>query len=105
MTPNYHNIFKDMINKNYPNLKINCEIILQKEILSVLDVIALNKILSGNLNDDLRNKDQKYRAYNECAIIEILQYGQKHKFNNTHLAKHFNLSRNTVAKWKKIFLL
>lgn len=104
MIPDYHNIFKDMINKKYPNLKNECEIILKKNRLSALDVIALNKIISGKVNNKSCIENQKYRAYDENSIIKILQYGQKYKLNNVHLAIHFNISRNTVTKWKRNFL-
>ncbi|PWN58404.1 transposase [Chryseobacterium viscerum] len=105
MMPDYHNIFNDMIEKKDPNLKTDCEIILRKNRLSVLDIISLNKIIFGKVTQDPGKENQKYRAYDRNVIIEMLQYGQKHKLNNTQLAQHFNLSRNTVAKWKKNIIL
>lgn len=33
----------------------------------------------------------------------MLDYQKGNGLNNTGLAKHFSLSRNSVAKWKKYF--
>lgn len=92
-----------MINKEYPHLKNECEIILRKNRLSALDVIALSKIISGKVNNKSHSENQKHRAYDKNSIIKILDYGQKQKLNNIHLARHFKISRNTVAKWKRKF--
>ncbi|HUH25918.1 MAG TPA: helix-turn-helix domain-containing protein [Flavobacterium sp.] len=47
--------------------------------------------------------NQKYRSYDKATIIEILNYQKKNGLNNTQLANHFKLSRNTVAKWERLF--
>ena len=99
--PDYHNIFNDLIAQKDPDLKKECEMLLKKNKLSVLDIIALHKIIFRKGSKDRGSENQKYKTYDQAAVVEILQYGQKHKLNNTHLAEHFNLSRNTIAKWKK----
>ncbi|KFC21606.1 hypothetical protein [Chryseobacterium sp. FH1] len=99
MKPNYKNIYTDIIQNKYPNKQNDCALILKKSNLSELDVIALNKIIFGKADN------QKYKSYNKTTILEILDYKKKKKLNDSQLANHFQLSRNTVAKWKKMFLI
>lgn len=47
--------------------------------------------------------NKSHRAYSKEAIYKILEYQKKNCLNNTQLAKHFKLSRNTVTKWKILF--
>ncbi|WP_288436734.1 HTH domain-containing protein [uncultured Chryseobacterium sp.] len=94
--PDYKKIYSDMIAEKFPEHK-ECHKILDKEELSQLDVIVLNNILFNNKNHN------KHRSYSEETILEILRFQKKNNWNNSELAKHFNLSRNTVTKWKKYF--
>lgn len=103
-TPNYKKIYTDIINEKFPSKKELCQNILNKEALTFLDIINLNKKLFNNLNKEIKQENQKYRSYNKETILQILEYQVKNRLNNTQLAIHFNLSRNTVAKWKKIYL-
>ena len=100
--PDYKRIYSDLIAEKFPNRE-ECKTILNKKILTELDVINLNNILFKNSNSDTLSFNQKHRSYSEKTILEILQYQRKNKLNNMKLAMHFKLSRNTVAKWKKIF--
>ena len=34
----------------------------------------------------------------------MLKYQEKHHLNNSQLALYYKISRNSVAKWKKLFL-
>jgi hypothetical protein len=102
-TPDYKRIYSDLIAEKFPNRE-ECKIILSKERLSELDVITLNSILFKDNNKDTILFNQKHRSYSQDTILEILQYQKKNKLNNIQVAKHFRLSRNTVAKWKKMFL-
>ncbi|WP_312553773.1 helix-turn-helix domain-containing protein [Empedobacter brevis] len=99
MEINYYQIYMDLITKKYPEKKEEILPLLKDKKLSALDVIKINKRLFGSSN----NMNGKYRSYIESDIVKILDYQIKNKLNNTQLAKHFNLSRNTVSKWKKIF--
>lgn len=101
-SPNYKRIYNDMITKKYPQKKEECYSILQKEKLSLLDVISLNLKLFNEENSVL---NQQLRSYDKPSILEILDYQKKNRINNTELAAHFKISRNTVTKWKKIFQL
>ncbi len=99
--PDYRRIYSDIIEMNYPDKHKDCESILAKEEITLFDVLILNKIIFKH--EDLRS-NQKHRSYDRRTIEKILSYQIKNKLNNSSLALHFNLSRNTVAKWKKQFL-
>ena len=99
-TPNYKRIYSDILNKRYPEKKEVCNPIIEKANLSAFDVIMLNeKIFGANTS-----YNQKLRSYSKSDIIRFLDYQKKHNLNNSQLANYFKLSRNTVAKWKKMFL-
>lgn len=99
-SPNYKKIYTDIVEIKYPHKKESCAAILAKKELQTIDVIRLNeKIFGGSKLDN-----QKYRTYDAPTIQQILDYQKKNQLNNTQLAKHFQLSRNTVAKWKNTYL-
>ncbi|MCT3897602.1 helix-turn-helix domain-containing protein [Elizabethkingia anophelis] len=105
-TPDYKRIYKDIIDIKYPDKKTECEFLLNKPNLSVLDVIELNIRIFGivpNRSTEIFN--QKLRSYRRADILKILDYQKEHRLNNSQLAKHFKVSRNTLAKWKKLFLV
>ncbi|MGI9580210.1 helix-turn-helix domain-containing protein [Chryseobacterium sp. RRHN12] len=99
-TPDYIKIYTDLINRKYPERMHSCADLLSKKDLSVIDVITLEKMI-------LQNKDAedvgKFRSYRENDIVQLLLYQKKHQLNNTQMASVFRLSRNTIAKWKKMF--
>ncbi|ANF49118.1 transposase [Chryseobacterium glaciei] len=101
---NYKRIFTDIITKKFPEKITECRSILDKKALSVLDVIELNRKIFGNSDKSTQIFNQKERSYNESAILKILDYQKKNKLNNSQLALHFKMSRNTISKWKKIFI-
>ncbi len=68
----------------------------------MMDAIILNNIITGN-NSDLFSTNQRLKSYDRSAILQMLEYQKKHGLNNIQLAKHFKISRNSVAKWKKMF--
>ncbi|WP_228388385.1 helix-turn-helix domain-containing protein [Chryseobacterium sp. CBo1] len=70
-----------------------------------MDVITLNSKIFNLSDKDTHHFNQKHKSYDEQTILEILDYQRKHKLNYIELATHFKLSRDTVAKWKKIFLV
>ena len=68
-----------------------------------MDVITLNaKIFKLNDKETL-DFNQKHKSYDQETILQILTYQNKEKLNNIQLANHFNLSRNTVSKWKRLY--
>ncbi|MGU9940420.1 helix-turn-helix domain-containing protein, partial [Empedobacter brevis] len=103
-TPDYKKIYEDILNIKYPEKKEICQGILNKTTLSTFDVIALNRKIFGEKNLNIKSLNQKYRSYSILDRKEILDYQKKHNLNNNELANHFKLSRNTIAKWKKMFL-
>ncbi|NML69137.1 helix-turn-helix domain-containing protein [Chryseobacterium sp. RP-3-3] len=104
MMPNYKLIYGDIIKKKYPHKKLQCHTILNKEQLSVLDVIKLNDIIFDSTHKEAGIFNQMLRSYDQSAILEILDYQKANKLNNTQLALEFKLSRNSISKWKKIFV-
>jgi len=103
-TPDYKTIYEDILQKKYPHKKEECKALLSKENLTVLNIIELNQRIFGK-DKDSEQFNQKHRAYSKSDILKILDYQKKHQFTNVQLANHFKLSRNTVAKWKKMFFV
>lgn len=102
-TPDYKKIFEDIISMKCPNKYKDCESLLQKSQLSVLDIIELNKRVFGYNDKEVLRFNQKHRSYSRNDILKILNYQKENNLNNTQLAFHFKLSRNTVTKWRKLF--
>ncbi|AZA79820.1 helix-turn-helix domain-containing protein [Chryseobacterium sp. G0186] len=96
--PDYQRIYFDYIQTKSPQKMKQCEFFFQKKKVTSLDVIRINTIIFGYEKDSLKN-----RSFSTADITYILTYQKKRKLNNTQLAAHFKLSRNTVAKWKKMF--
>ncbi|UWX61770.1 helix-turn-helix domain-containing protein [Chryseobacterium oranimense] len=103
--PNYKNIYSDIVSKKFPHKQKECETLLKMDSLSFLNIIELNKIIFGVSDIQTENFNQKHRSYQKSDILKILDYQKKNKLNNIQLANHFKLSRNTVTKWKKMFLV
>lgn len=103
--PDYKKIFQDIIQHQYPEKAKICENILSKESLTGMDVITLNNIIFGEpISLEIKKFNQKHRSYDKQSIQQILDYQNKHRLNNTQIALKYNLSRNTIAKWKKLDL-
>ncbi len=100
--PNYKLIYKDFIQRKYPDKAALCTPFFNKVFWTDLDVIYLNDLLLNKEKKPI-SLNQKFKAYDEETILEILHYQLKNDLNNSQLATHFNISRNTVHKWKKIF--
>ncbi|WP_117585895.1 helix-turn-helix domain-containing protein [Chryseobacterium luteum] len=101
--PDYKKIYSDIIERDFPDKKEMCKNILSKTVLSQLDVIEINTLIFGNASREISISNQKHRSYNKQTILQILEYQQKNCLNNTQLAQHFRLSRNSVTHWKKKF--
>ena len=102
--PDYKKIYTDIITKKFPNKKEECLPILNKQNLSAIDIINLNNKIFGHTNKETNVINHKLRSYSKTDILQILDYKKKHKLNNSQLANHFKLSKNTVTKWKKLFV-
>ncbi|GEN69622.1 helix-turn-helix domain-containing protein [Chryseobacterium rhizosphaerae] len=101
-SPNYKKIYKDIINRKYPDKIKQCHSILCKQELSTLDIIKINSLLFDEESKETTIANQQHKSYDFSTIQEILEYQKKNALNNSQLAIHFKLSRNTVAKWRKI---
>ena len=100
---NYQQIFRDILDTKCPEKKKVCIPLLQKVNLSAMDIVKINTEIFG-ISRENETSNQKHRSYHKSDILKILDYQKKHNLNNSQLANYFKLSRNTVAKWKKIFL-
>ncbi|HCA09429.1 helix-turn-helix domain-containing protein [Chryseobacterium sp.] len=101
--PDYKRIYLDIIAKKIPENKEKCLLILEKKSLSFFDILKINSLIFPITDKNKQGFSQKYKSYNEATILEILTYQRKNGLNNTELSHHFKLSRNTVAKWKKMY--
>lgn len=101
ITPDYKKIYTEMIKNKYPDKTEMCLPILNKKIIGIMDIINLNTLICSRNN---QSENQKLKSYDRTAIFEILNYQKQQGMNNATAAKHFNLSRNTIHKWKKTFL-
>lgn len=104
MTPDYKLIYFDIINKKFPERIGEFQPILSKSKLSFLDIINLNEKIFQTKKAK-QKVNQKHRSYSKSDILRILDYQKKHGLNNIQLAHHFRLSRNTVTKWRKLFVV
>ncbi len=102
--PDYHRIFSDIIRFKHPEKKDLCAKLLNQPVLSVLDIIDLNNKIFGSGSKSTQTLSQKHRSYNKSAILQMLDYQRKNGLNNSQLANYYKLSRNTVTKWKKLFI-
>lgn len=104
MSPNYKQIYLDIIAEKYPekmyNSKINEKV---NNLVTILDIISLNDLIFEKRNLNIENRNQKLRSYDKKSILAILDYQKKNSLNNSQLSKHYKLSRNSINKWKKIF--
>ncbi|MFN1218843.1 helix-turn-helix domain-containing protein [Chryseobacterium kwangjuense] len=94
--PDYIKIFSDIILKKFPEKASTCKHFLEKEKLSSLDVITLNRILFNDCS--IKNG---HKSYDHESIIQILEHQKKNKMTDTEIATLFRLSRNTLSGWKK----
>ncbi len=91
-----------MITDKYPEKAYRCEHFLKKKELTTLDIISLNIILCTR---DSQQVNQKLKSYDRSAIFEILSYQKQHALTNMATARYFKISRTTLQKWKRIFIV
>lgn len=102
---NYKQIYSDILEKDFPHKKEECKSLLDNKQLSAIHIIKINETIFGTINKDAEKFNQRHRSYYKSDIFRILEHQKKHNLNNSQLASHFGLSRNTVAKWRKMFLI
>lgn len=101
---NYKLIYTDILERNFPDKKEECKPLIEKKNLSAIDIIKLNEKIFGTVNKMTVSFNQNHRSYTKYDVSQILEYQKNHCLNNSQLANYFGLSRNTVTKWKKLFL-
>lgn len=104
MKPNYKLIFSDIIEKKHSDKRAECLKLLEKKELSFKDIIEINSKIFGPENQEAPS-NKKFRAYNKKDIIHILKYQKENNLNNKQVAEHFSLSRNSIAKWRRQFVI
>ncbi len=100
--PDYQRIYLDILDRKFPEKKESCKSFFEKEELSFLDIKKINELIF-NPGRKYEAGKRKFNAYDKASIFKILDYQNTHKLNNSQLAKHFGISRNTISKWKKLF--
>ena len=103
MIPNYKSIYLDIITKKFPSKKDTYKKILSKNTLTDYDVIVLNNELFSTAENQTEN--QKLKSYTKETILKILDYQKDKKLNVTELSRHFSISRNTITKWRKTYIV
>ncbi|MDR1706793.1 MAG: hypothetical protein LBR46_02190 [Prevotella sp.] len=101
--PFYHKLYADLIREKCPGKEQECFFYLQKENWTALDVIKVNELLFGSKKRADQSIDKKHRSYDQESIKQILMYQCNNMLNNNEVANKYGLSRNTIAKWKKLF--
>lgn len=104
LKPDYKRIYIDVITKKYPHKMKECGSLLNKKELTVLDILELNKKIFGNTLKKHQEVNQKFKSYKESDILEILDYQKKNNLNNIQASNYFKISRNTIAKWRKMYI-
>ncbi len=94
---NYKSIYCDLLAKKYPEKLAEFQQILNKDSLNELDILKMSKRISDS------SANGKHKSYNKSTILIILDYQKSNKLNNSELSRRFDISRNTIAKWKKLF--
>ncbi|WP_413533890.1 helix-turn-helix domain-containing protein [Empedobacter brevis] len=96
--PNYQKIYQDIIERKFPEKIQQTKKLLTKE-MDTLDVIKISEILNAKKTTE----NQKHKSYDLDSIFKILNIQKKNNYTNTFIANEFKISRNTVAKWRKIY--
>lgn len=102
--PDYRRIYIDLIIARFPEKLESCISFLEKNLTS-LDVIKINSKLFPKQSKNRQLFNQKHKAYDKKTIKDILEYQRKNNLSNIQLSKHFRISRNTIASWKKYNIL
>lgn len=102
--PNYKKIYQDILNDKFPEKKDLLNIVLKKQKFTSLDIIEINQMIFGLQTQEIFTENQKHRSYEKLDILQILDFQKKHHLTNSKVAQHFKVSRNSISKWKKIYL-
>lgn len=100
--PDFCRIFQEITQKNERSEMLIEHIENIKEWNS-LTVIKMNEKVFAEPGRENLKCNQKHKAYDKYSIKEILNYQEKNNLNNSEMMRLFKISRNTIARWKKMF--
>jgi len=100
--PDYYRIFSDMVVQEFPD-KINEIEKLKKNNPTVFDIFSVNDRLFDTKTEEQKKIRQKYRVYSKQTIISILRFKRQKNMTISQMAAQFNISRNTLKKWMKVY--
>ncbi|GAA5087029.1 hypothetical protein GCM10023210_09540 [Chryseobacterium ginsengisoli] len=101
MKPNYTKIYLDLIKYKKKEDTVSDSLLKKiKNIEMANDVFEVERELFGN-NGFIDN--QKLKSYDEMTIKIFLNYQKQNSLTNMELSDQYKISRNTIAKWKKIY--
>jgi DNA-binding XRE family transcriptional regulator len=101
-TPNYKEIFKDMIAKKISKEGVSIDSFEFDKLKGSLDLIDIqDKILDTNSANCSKKDNKRLRTYNQKDIVKILKYKQKNNLSTSEVARKFNISRPTIFNWER----
>lgn len=104
MTPDYKQIYSDILQEKFPEKWIDIEVRNKLDTLnSALDVLTFNKLVFGEPEYMVGFNNQRLRSYDKESIVKILRYQKQNRLSNMQISNDFKISRNTITKWKSIF--
>ena len=95
-------IFKEIAQKKEYSESV-IDYIVNVEEWNSLNVIKISEKIGEKPRGENLKLNQKHRAYDEQSVKEILNYQKINNLNNSEMMRLFNISRNSIAKWKKMF--
>ena len=77
----------------------------QNDDLSYRVLMQINTVIRENVNTVRENMVgyKQYNAYDKEFIRYVLSYQKRNNLTNKDISLKFRMSRNTVAKWKRLF--
>ncbi len=101
-TPNYSEIFKDMLAKKSNQNDVSIEKISFQKISGTLDLLALQDAILNTEKSVSSNKESKrLMTYTQKDVLKIMRYKLRHNLSASEVAKKFNVSRSTIFNWMK----
>lgn len=101
--PDYKQIYTDILEEKFPEKLSDTAIRLKLETLhSAFDILKFNQLVFGETEYIVERKNQRLRSYDKESILKILRYQKRNELTNLQVSDLFKISRNTIAKWKRI---
>lgn len=101
-TPNYSEIFKDMLAKKSHQNDISIEKISFQKISGTLDLLALQDAILNTEKSVSSNKESKrLMTYTQKDVLKIMRYKQRHNLSVTEVSNKFNVSKSTIFNWMR----